>query len=265
MTLPKKVDQRLTQAFFRYRPILQQAKDRDVNEADTVAIVKGILADGFGWDPYFEVTSEFAIRNTFVDLAVKANNQISYLIEVKSIGSDLKDHHLRQALGYAANQGVEWTILTNGAIWQAHRVIFGKPMAHELVFQLDLLHDNFKDTRWKETAFLLTKEGMTRSAITQFHAEKQAMSKYNVAAIIRSESVLAIVRRELRRVYPKFNPSTDEIHDLIINEVFKRDVVDGDKAGDAVKSIKKLNKPLRVRRPSSVQPAKQESEDPIDA
>jgi predicted type IV restriction endonuclease len=255
MAIPKKVEQRIQAAFSRLRPILQEAKNRDVNEADTVTLVKAILSGAFGWDPFFEVTSEFAIRSTWVDLAVKTENQIAYLIEVKAIGGDLKDNHLRQAVNYAANQGVEWVILTNGVCWQAHRVTFGKPIGNELVFQLDLLTDNPRDMKVKDMAFLLSKEGMTKSAITQFHADKQALSKFNVAAVLRSDEALAVVRRELRRAYPKLNPTTEQIKELLENEVLKRDVVEGDKAAAAMKAMRRATgRALRVPRQVPVTP-----------
>lgn len=220
-----------------------------------MTLVKAILSQAFGWDPVFDGTSEFAVRSTFVDLAVKSDNQISYLIEVKAIGGDLKDNHLRQALDYAANQGVEWVVLTNGAIWQAHRVIFGKPINHELVFQLDLLNDELRNPKVREAAFVLTKEGMTKSAITQFHAEKQALSKFNVAAIVRSDAVLALVRRELKRAYPNLNPNLEQIKELVVGEVLKRDVVEGDKADEAVKRMKRVNRALRTKKQDATEPA----------
>lgn len=39
------------------------------------------------------------------------------LIEVKAVGIDLRDGHAKQAVDYAANQGVEWVALTNGVIF----------------------------------------------------------------------------------------------------------------------------------------------------
>ena len=248
MAVPKKVQQRIQQAFGKLRPVLDQAKKRDINEADTVTLVKAVLSDAFGWDPFFEVTSEFSIRSTYVDLAVKSDNQIRYLLEVKAIGSDLKDNHLRQAVNYAANQGVEWVVLTNGAIWQAHRVTFGKPIGHELVFELNFLSDNPRDARVGETAYLLSKEGMTRSAITQFHAERLALSRFNVAAILRGDAVLSVVRRELRRAFAELNPTIEEIRELVEAEVLKREVVEGEKAEAAVRSMRRANRPLRQRR-----------------
>lgn len=248
MSIPKKVDQRIREAASRFRPILEAARARDVNEADTVTIVKGMLADVFGWDQFLEVTSEYAIRGTYVDLAVRTEDRIRFLIEVKAIGCDLRENHLRQAIGYASNEGIEWVILTNAAVWQAHRVVFGKPVGHELVFQLDFLGGNPRDAGFRQMAFLLTKEGMTRSAIARFHEERQALSRFNVAAIIRDDDVLAVVRRELRRAYPKLNPSIEQIRQIVVNDVLKREVVEGEKAEQAAKALRRSNRPLRKRR-----------------
>lgn len=101
----------------RFLPILKQAKDRDINESDTVQIVKDILADVFGYDKYSELTSEFMIRGTYCDIAVKIENKLQYIIEAKAIGIDLNRKHLQQALGYGSQQRVPWIVLTNGINW----------------------------------------------------------------------------------------------------------------------------------------------------
>jgi hypothetical protein len=45
MGIPKSVDVRITKGLRKYRKILDQATRRDVNEADAVTIVKGVLSD----------------------------------------------------------------------------------------------------------------------------------------------------------------------------------------------------------------------------
>ena len=40
---------------------------------------------------------------------------------------------MKQAVDYAANQGIEWVALTNGNIWRVFRVIFAKPIDADLV------------------------------------------------------------------------------------------------------------------------------------
>jgi hypothetical protein len=100
-SIPKKVIERLTAGIKQFQPILVAARSRDVNEADTVTIVKDMLADIFGYDKYSEVTSEYAIRGNYCDLATKIDGRIATLIEVKAIGLELKDQHVKQAVDYA--------------------------------------------------------------------------------------------------------------------------------------------------------------------
>src|SRR5262245_12897325 len=118
MGVSKRVADRIKLQLKRYQAILSEAKGRDVSESDTVTILVDMLADVFGYDKYSEVTREFAIRGTYCDLAVKVAGDLRYLIEAKAIGVELKDQHIKQAVDYAANQGIEWVILTNGVIWQ---------------------------------------------------------------------------------------------------------------------------------------------------
>jgi predicted type IV restriction endonuclease len=124
--IPKRVEDRLIAGVKKFQPVLALAKSKDVNESDTVAILNDLLADVFGYAKYFEITSEFSIRGTYCDIAIKLDNKIVVLIEAKAIGSELKDSHVKQAIDYAANQGVDWVVLTNAAHWRIYKVIFGK-------------------------------------------------------------------------------------------------------------------------------------------
>ena len=114
--IPKKVLERMERAVRKYKQVLQNAKDRDINETDTVSIVKDIIKDVFGYDKYLDTTSEYAIRTSYCDLAIKIDNKVEFLIEIKAIGLDLKENHLRQAIDYGANEGIPWVILTNGIV-----------------------------------------------------------------------------------------------------------------------------------------------------
>lgn len=79
-TVPSKVQDRLSAGIKRFQPILASAKSRDVNESDTVIILTDMLADVFGFQKYSEITSEYAIRGTFVDLAIKLDGSLQLLI-----------------------------------------------------------------------------------------------------------------------------------------------------------------------------------------
>ena len=142
--IPQKVARRLSFGLKQFQLILESAKSRDVNESDTVVIVADILSEIFGYDKYNEVTSEYAIKGTYCDLAIKLNGKLHYLIEVKAIGSDLKVNHIKQAIDYAANEGVDWVLLTNGITWRVDRVSFTKPISNEQVIELDFLSLNHR-------------------------------------------------------------------------------------------------------------------------
>src|SRR5205807_255074 len=111
---PTKVAARIAAGIKRFQPILSSARSRDVNESDTVVIVTDMLHEVFGYDKYSEITSEHAIRGTYCDLAIKLDGVLSFLAEVKPAGSELKESFVKQAVDYAANQGVDWVLLTNG-------------------------------------------------------------------------------------------------------------------------------------------------------
>lgn len=257
--IPKKVAERLTAGIKRFQPVLANAKARDVGESDTVTIVTDMLAEVFGYDKYAEVTSEFAIRGTYCDLAIKLDGELKTLIEVKAIGLELKDAHVKQAVDYAANQGVDWVLLTNGTTWRVYRVIFAKPIDHELILETNFAALNTRSESDLESIFLWSKEAWVRSALGDYHTQKQALSRFFIAALLTSEPLLDTLRRELRRHSPDVRITPEQIKGVLLNEVLKREVVEGEKADESRKKIAKgAAKALRVSR------AKQQSEQTLD-
>jgi len=69
--IPAKVIDRLKENLGKIQKIVEQAKSRDINEADTVVIVSDVLCDLFGYDKYEDITREYAIKAQYCDLAVK--------------------------------------------------------------------------------------------------------------------------------------------------------------------------------------------------
>jgi hypothetical protein len=247
-SIPGRVSDRLTAGLKKFQPIIQSAKQRDVNESDTVIIVTDLLSELFGYDKYSEITSEFAIRGTFCDLATKLDGHVQCIIEVKAAGTELKENHIKQAVDYAANQGVDWVALTNGAIWKVYKVNFTKPICQELVLDFDVLSLSYKKAEDINCLFLVAKEGFVRSALGEFSAQKQALNRFFIAAMVLTDPVLDIIRRELRRMSPDVRIDTEQIHDVLVQEVLKRDVIEGDKADEARKKVARAaNKVLKAK------------------
>lgn len=226
----------------RYQKILEGAKARDVNESDTVVIVSDFLADVLGYDKYSELTTEFAIRSTFCDLAVKVEGQIHFLIEVKSVGTDLRDNHLRQAIDYGAKQGTEWVLLTNGVDWQAHRIRFEQPVESDEVFAINLLDPKAKAADLLSRLYLISREGLGGSDIAKYWAHKEATSRFVLAQLLLGERVLRHLRKEMRRLSSGLKISTNEVAELLRADVLKREAVEGDRAAAAVALLRRASR-----------------------
>lgn len=246
--VPTRVFDRLVTGLRRFQSILAAAKSRDAGEADTSTIVKDLLSEVFGYDKYGEITSEYAIKGTYCDLAIKLEGKLQLLVEVKAIGLDLKEPHAKQAMDYAANQGVDWVILTNGSIWRVYRVLFTQPIAQEVVFECDLLSLNTKNKLQVESLFLLSREAQSKSALHEYHVQRQAMNRFFLGAMVVSEPVLEVMRRELKRVSPGVRIDIDDLRECLLNEVLKRDVIEGERFEEARKRINKAQgRALRAR------------------
>ena len=259
--IPSKVMDRFTDNITVFQKVLQNARDRDVNESDTVTIVKDMLASVMGFDKYEEVTSEYSIRGTYCDLATKLDGAVRYLVEVKAIGLALKENHLRQVVSYGSSQGVPWVVLTNGIIWEVYRIKFEQPVSHEFVFGLNFSELSVRKPDDIEKLFLLCREGVQKSAIDDFHAFAQIVNRFTIAAIISSDPVLAVLRRELQRLEPDSRVTTDDIR-AILPDVLKRDVTEGEEAGAARKRVFKATKTqLRKRAEKSDECAEEAASD----
>ena len=247
-SIPGRVSDRLSVGLKKFQPITQSAKQRDVNESDTVIIVTDMLSELFGYDKYAEITSEFAIRGTYCDLATKIDGHVQCIIEVKAAGTELKENHTKQAVDYAANQGVDWVALTNGSVWKVYKVNFTKPVCQELVLEFDILSLNPKKSEDVDCLFLVAREGFIRSALGEFSEQRQALNRFFIAATVLTDPVLDVVRRELRRMSPDVKIDTDQIRSVLFQEVLKRDVIEGEKADEARKKVARAaNRALKAK------------------
>jgi len=251
VAIPAKVIDRLSSGLKRFQPILSSARSRDVNESDTSMIVTDMLAEVFGYDKYKEVTRELCIRGTHCDIATRIDGKLQVLIEVKAVGLELKDGHIRQAVDYAANEGIEWVALTNGVCWRVFKVIFAKPIDAELILDIDLLSLNPKSRANLDSLFLLTRESMLKSGLEAYRDHLQATNKFYLAAIVLTDPVLEVIRRELRRL-SDVKVDIDALRSALREEVLKREVIDGEKADQAQrKVIRSASKALRSRHEES--------------
>ena len=262
--MTKRVRERLAKSIIKFQEILKLAKDRDVNESDTVSIIKDMLAEIFGYDKYIEITSEFAVRTTFCDLAIKIDGKVEFLIEAKAAGIELKESHLRQAIEYGANNGVPWVILTNSINWSLYKIKFEQPINYDLVCTFDFLQLDGENEEHLEKLFVLCKEGLARDAREEFHDKMLTVNRFMISALILGEKVVSRLRRELRKISDGILVEPEEIIKLLSKEVLKRDVIEGEEAIRAQSRVKKFyarsaRRTKEQSKPQSEEEAKEDS------
>ena len=241
MKATKKTEERLKTVLPKFQKVLGIAKSRDINESDTVSVINDMLSDVFGWEKYSEITSELAIRGTYCDLALRIGDKFEYLIEVKAIGLDLKEMHLRQAIGYGANKGIQWIVLTNGIQWDIYRLRFEQPIQWDVVARINMENVNIKSDSDFEKLLLLTKEGVEKNAREELYEKTQCINRYVVSQMILSEPCISLLRRELKKLSEGINVEEEEVKSIITNYCLRREVLDPE-SDDVNKAINRVNK-----------------------
>jgi hypothetical protein len=251
MPVSAKVAGRIAAQMKRYQGVLATIQKKDISEADTVTVINDILADVCGYDKFLEVTGQYEIRGTFVDLAVKVDENIRFLVEVKAVGIELKDNHVRQAIDYAAKEGIEWVILTNGAVWRVYNVHFGQPIEKILVCEVDLTALSPKSDEILECFGNLSREGFCKKKMVELLHQKQLTNKFTVAALLISDDFLDDLRKEIRRLGSGIKVDIDYLRALLTNEIVKRDLIDSEEAEAAFQNVKRLQRTAAWPAPGS--------------
>ena len=123
---------------------IKQEKYRkdDLKEYPTRTIFVDPLLQALGWDVREpdEVELEYpTIDGKSVDYAAKINRKPVLFIEAKSLNDPLTDvKSITQVVGYAANAGVEWCILTNGVTYKVYRSTEKAEAPDKLLFEISL-------------------------------------------------------------------------------------------------------------------------------
>ncbi len=242
-----KTKERVTSKLKRYQTIVTKAVNNDVNESDTVTIITDILSDVFGFDKFSNLTSEYAIRKTFCDLAIKVNNKIPLLIECKAVGINLKDEHIRQATNYAAELGTDWVVLTNAKEWKVYKVIFSQPIDKQLVYEFNLLDLQVRSADMLELLYPLCVEAFPKGnpdGLDSLYEQKSIFNRYVIGRLLLDEDMLGALKRKFKKLFPEMKIDAEALKKLIEAEVLKRDVLDPEQSKDAIKLIKKAEKKM---------------------
>ena len=243
MKINKKVEERIKAGIQKFKKILEAAKNRDLNESDTVAIITDMLAEVFGYEKYSEITSELMIRGMYCDLAIRLNDKFEngFLIECKRVGIELKDEHLRQAVNYGVNKGIQWIVLTNGIDWRLYRLKFEQPVSWDMVTRFKWTAVDAKHEPDIDKMFCLCKEGVEKGAREELFEKVQCVNRFVVGQLILHDPVISLIRRELRKMADGIMVESEEVENILRMGVLKRDVVD-EEDSEAQKAMQRVAK-----------------------
>jgi len=192
---------------------------RDANEGDTRLLITDFLCDVLGYDKYKELTTEYQVRGEFADYGIRIDGEVMAFIEVKRAKTKLGAKQLRQVQSYAANEGVEWMILTNGAEWQVYHLSDTVPLVHELLFSVELLGPESPATKAK-WLFYLTREAMKKNQLVELWKAKRATCPKALGQLLRSPAVVEAMRKELWKS-SGYRVESDEIVRLLEETVLR--------------------------------------------
>jgi len=180
----------------KYAPHLASARDQNVNEADTVQRLVKVFEDVLGYDPWSEITREMQVKERYVDLAIKVDGAVRFLVEAKSAGTDLRDRHIEQAERYASKGNIRWVLLTNGVHWNLYHLTFEEGIEYARAFQVNVVED--LDEAAKCLA-LLHRSAIRKGELDAFWAHKVALAPVSIGRSLFHEDTLRLLRRDIRR------------------------------------------------------------------
>ena len=190
--------ERMKAAIKKFGKPLADLVARDANEGDTRLLVTDMLCEGFGFDKYSELTTEYRVKGEFADYGIRIDKELIAFLEVKRVTTKLAAKHLRQVETYAVNEGVEWVILTSGVVWQVYHITGGLPIIVDLAVEVDLSGEHSLAQKANQL-YYLTKESLKRRQIDTLWQAKRATSPKSLAKVLCSDVVVTAIRKELKR------------------------------------------------------------------
>lgn len=234
----EKALERIKKGLRRMSNIVERAARDDYKEADTRKIVSDMLCECLGWDKFENVTAEQMINSRYADYVVKTDDEEVFVVEVKQIGLKLKETHLNQARQYAADEGIDWCILTNGDEWQAFRTeLQGKIPVTRHVFTVRISDKDMKPAEKARLFYLFSEEANRKKEIEDYYQRRIALSGANLADQIFSDKVINQLRCSIKNATGQ-RLTNSEIAKALVRRLFREDVVND----DHMKAIKRMER-----------------------
>lgn len=182
----------------RFAPILRQAREGHLNEADTVRVLCKFFEDVLGYDAIEDISREAHLKGKFVDICLKVDGQVRLLVEAKAGAVTLRDRHIDQAQSYAAQNNFQWVLLTNGIEWNLYHLTFSEGIEYERAFAVSVWEEGAIDDCAAKLG-LLHKTAVKKGELDAFWDTSTALSAASIGKSLFTESVLRFLRRQIRK------------------------------------------------------------------
>ncbi len=189
---------RLTEKLKQYRRRYLKKQYDNLDESATRLMVNSLLTDVLGYTELEEIKTEYRIRGEYADYVIQLARKKHFVVEVKSIQLDLSERHLRQSVSYAANEGIDWIILTNGKQIELYKVLFEKPISTRKIFDFDLSNkDEFKNI--VEFLVYLTKKSVQKNELSFFWKRFETLEPLHLSKNLYAVEVVRFLKNTLRK------------------------------------------------------------------
>jgi Type I restriction enzyme R protein N terminus (HSDR_N) len=188
----------IRKALKKFAPCLIEAREQALNEADTVMRLCKFFEDVLGYDGIADISREANFKSKFVDVCLKVDGAVRLLVEAKAAGVKLRDRHIEQAQSYASQNNYRWVILTNGVDWQLFHLTFDEGIEYERAFSVSLDSPEGFDAAVEKLA-VLHKLSVKKGELESFWEKTAALSPASLGKVLFKESIILLLRREIRR------------------------------------------------------------------
>jgi predicted type IV restriction endonuclease len=163
---------KLCQKIEEIRGKLESLRRHSLKETSTRTIIIDPLLESLGWDirDPEEVQLEYpTVDSKSVDYALKINKKTVLLVEAKALDDPLTDvKAITQVVGYAANDGIEWCVLTNGITWKIYRSMEKCQAPDKLMFEVVLDQhesDSMSNTQIVNKMWRISRDEMAKGTL----------------------------------------------------------------------------------------------------
>jgi predicted type IV restriction endonuclease len=182
----------------KFAGLFVNLRESKANESETVARLRDFFEDVLGYDGIKDISGELEMKGKYVDLCLKIDGNICMLVEAKPAAMQLRVRQIDQAKHYASENGYRWVLLTNGVDWNLYHVSFDEDegIEYDPAFEVSLA---YLDDAAQSLA-ILHKRSIAKGGLERYWERKSALCAGSIGKAIFHESVLGVLRREIRRL-----------------------------------------------------------------